>query len=77
MTAHSYFGVIVHDADDIEDDEKRKPVGCWKLKGRPEREELIHNTKCILWDEFPSNHSEVFAAAYTYFHGFPKKLLFV
>lgn len=75
MTAHSFFGVDVLDDDDTEDDDKKKSVGCWKLKGRPEREELIQNTKCILWDEFPSNHSDVFNAAYTYFSGFQRKII--
>ena len=34
------------------------------LWSKPERKELLQNTDCFIWDEFPSNHKECFEAAF-------------
>ena len=60
-TAHSFFKVEVRDDTDEDDTENRSDVQC--ILG-PTRKELLDKTRLIFWDEFPSNHAEVFNAAY-------------
>ena len=57
-TAHSLFNFPVIEDQDI--DESTRPE-C-RLLDKPERLELLQNTKAIFWDEFCSNHREVFEA---------------
>lgn len=60
-TAHSFFKVEVRDDTDEDDTENRPPVRCLITRDRQAR---LEKTRLIFWDEFPSNDSEVFSAAY-------------
>lgn len=61
-TAHSLFKFPVVEDDDMD---PQQPVQCLlhSAKNR-ERLELIENANLIVWDEWPSNHRQVFEAAY-------------
>lgn len=72
-TAHGLFKfpVIEEDDRDISDDNMQK---C-KLKENLQRLELLNNTQVIIWDEFPSNHKEIFEDVYKQLNGFQGKVV--
>jgi len=72
-TAHSLFNYpVVEECDRDEDD--AQPVKC-DLKPDSPRLELLRAADVIVWDEFISNHREVFEAAYTALQGFAGKVV--
>ena len=70
-TANSLFKFpVVEDQDRDEDREIR----C-QLKRDSNRYELLKAANLIVWDEFPSNHKEVFEAAYRALDGFQNQVV--
>ena len=70
-TAHSLFKFpVVEDQDRDEDREIR----C-QLKRDSNRYQLLKAANLIVWDEFPSNHKEVFEAAYRALDGFQNQVV--
>jgi len=70
-TAHGLFKFPV-----IEEEEKEtnEATTC-NLDSFPERLELLQNTRLIIWDEFPSNHREIFEASYKALNNFEGKIV--
>ena len=70
-TAHGLFKFPVVEEDDKETNEEIK---C-RVKEYPERLELLQHIKLIVWDEFPSNHREVFESVYKSLDYFKNKII--
>jgi len=70
-TAHSLFKFPVIEEEDKETNEA---TSC-SLLSFPERLELLQHTKLIIWDEFPSNHREIFEAAFKALNNFEGKIV--
>ena len=70
-TAHSLFCYPV-----VEDDEKdeSEPATC-QFELNPERLELMNAATVVVWDEMPSNHKELFEAAYRALNQFRGKVV--
>ena len=70
-TAHSLFKYpVIEDQDRDEDRE----IQC-QLKPNSNRYQLLKAANLIVWDEFPSNHKEVFEAAYRALNGFQNQVV--
>jgi len=70
-TAHGLFKFPVIDEEDKDINES----GHCKLLEHSQRLELLKQTQLIVWDEFPSNHKEIFEDAYRQLHGFNGKVV--
>jgi len=70
-TAHGLFKFPVVEENDKETNEEIK---C-RVKEYPERLELLQHIKLIVWDEFPSNHREVFESVYKSLDYFKNKII--
>ena len=70
-TAHSLFHFPVIEDEDRDEDSL---LEC-KLLKHPKRYELLKATSVIVWDEFPSNHREIFEAAYRALNGYKDKVV--
>jgi len=70
-TAHGLFKFPVIEEEDKETNE---PSLC-NLISFPERAELLQNTRLIIWDEFPSNHREIFEAVFKSLNKFEGKIV--
>ena len=70
-TAHSLFCFPV--VEDSERDESEPPRCMFETK--PEREELLRCASLIVWDEFFSNHKEIFESAYQSLNRFEGKIV--
>jgi len=69
-TAHGLFKYPVIEDDDPETDEQ-----CCKLHEYPQRLELLQATQLIIWDEFPSNHRNIFESIYHQLYKFQDKVV--
>jgi hypothetical protein len=69
-TAHALFKFPVED----DTDDPNPNVEC-KLIAFPERLELLQSALVIIWDEWCSNHKNIFEAAYRALDGFKGKIL--
>ena len=70
-TAHSLFCFPVIDEEDKDESE---PAAC-DFEKHPEKLELLRAASVIVWDEMPSNHRELFEAAYRALDGFRGKIV--
>lgn len=70
-TAHGLFKFPVNDENEEEDDLQNN---C-KLEDHPQRMELLQHTQVLIWDEFPSNHKQIFEAAYYQLNKFKDKVV--
>ena len=69
-TAHGLFKYPVIEDDDDNENE----IEC-KLSQYPERLELLRRAKVIIWDEFPSNHKNIFETVYSQLNMFNGKVV--
>ena len=70
LTAHALFKFPVNeDTDDSAPD-----LEC-KFFAYPQRKELLEQCKMVLWDEWASNHKNIFEAAYKALNEFKNKIL--
>jgi len=71
-TAHGLFKYPVTEDEevDLEDTES-----ICKLHQHPERLELLQKAQVIVWDEFPSNHKNIFENVYQVMNKFYGKVL--
>ena len=70
-TAHGLFKYPVIEEDDKENDVEQ----CCKLNEHPQRLELLQSTNLIVWDEFPSNHRNIFETIYQQLNRFRDKVV--
>ena len=68
--AHGLFKFSVVEEHDNECEEQ-----CCKLKEHPQRLELLQATQLIIWDEFPSNHRNIFESVYQELNKFKDKVV--
>ena len=70
-TAHGLFKFPVIEEEDKDINEN----GQCKLIENAQRLELLQLTQVIIWDEFPSNHKEIFEDVYKQLNGFKGKVV--
>jgi len=71
-TAHGLFKYPVIEEGDVDEDDGEF---CCKLYEHPERMELLQHTQVIVWDEFPSNHRNIFENVYHVMNNFQGKVV--
>jgi len=71
-TAHGLFKYPVIEEGEI--DEEDGEISC-KLYEHPERMELLQHAQVIVWDEFPSNHRNIFENVYHLMDNFQGKVV--
>jgi len=71
-TAHGLFKYPVIEEGDVDEDDGEF---CCKLYEHPERMELLEHTQVIVWDEFPSNHRNIFENVYHVMNNFQGKVV--
>jgi len=70
-TAHRLFRFPVIEVDDNDINESEE---C-KRTENSQRLELLQQIQVIIWDEFPSNHKEIFEDVYEKLHGFQGRIV--